>query len=68
MLTNEWRKSSKSGTGMDCVEVRQSHDCYAPDIEVRNSKRPEAGSVMFTAGEWEAFIAGAKLGEFDLDG
>ncbi len=58
----EWRKSSFSGKQTNCLEFRT-----APDgVEVRNSKRPEAGTIPFTASEWRAFIAGVKNGEFDI--
>lgn len=45
----------------NCVEVRAS----GPDIEVRDSKNPEAGALTFTEDEWTAFVAGVKAGEFD---
>jgi hypothetical protein len=35
-------------------------------IEVRNSKKREAGYVSFTTDEWDSFLDGAKKGEFDL--
>jgi hypothetical protein len=35
-----WRKSSYSGSGNNCVEVRTSH----PGIAVRDSKNPTAAS------------------------
>ena len=59
---NNWRKSSFSSAGQDCVEFRRVEG----GVEVRNSKRPDAGSVAYTESEWRAFIAGAKAGEFDL--
>lgn len=63
-ITEEWRKSSKSPDFNNCVEVR--HYGSSTDVEVRNSKRPEVGSVVFTAGEWEAFTAGVKAEEFEI--
>lgn len=56
-----WKKSSKSGTS-NCVEVRQDGE----DILVRNSTRPDGAFVSYTPAEWDAFIEGAKAGEFDL--
>jgi len=57
-----WIMSSRSaGNGGSCVEARR-HDGL---IEVRNSKDPEAGTVRFTAEEWDSFLFGAKRGEFD---
>jgi Domain of unknown function (DUF397) len=35
-------------------------------IGLRNSDHPEGPILVFTQKEWEAFIAGAKDGEFDL--
>jgi hypothetical protein len=32
---------------------------------VRDSKHPTGGHLTFTAGEWSAFTAGVKSGEFD---
>lgn len=63
MLSEQWRKSSRSGSESNCVEVR----CVAKTIEVRNSNWPEAGSVLFTPAEWTAFLAGAADGEFSID-
>ena len=58
----QWIMSSRStGNGGSCVEARR-HDGW---IEVRNSKNPAAGSVQFTAEEWDSFLFGAKRGEFD---
>jgi len=60
--STEWIMSSRStGNGGSCVEARR-HDGR---IEVRNSKNPTAGSVLFTAEEWDSFLFGAKRGEFD---
>lgn len=57
MLSNTWKKSSKSGPYSDnCVEAR----LVDGTIEVRNSLRPEAGSVTFNKDEWTAFLDGAE--------
>jgi len=57
-----WMMSSRStGNGGSCVQARR----HAGWIEVRNSKSPEAGTVRFTAEEWDSFLDGAKKGEFD---
>ena len=58
----EWRKSSFSSQTTNCVEFRRVEG----GVEVRNSKRPDAGTIAYTDSEWQAFIAGAKNGEFDL--
>lgn len=58
-----FHKSSSSGTHTDnCVEVGTC-DC---GIKVRDSKDPEGPVLTFTVPEWEAFLAGARNGEFDL--
>ena len=58
-----WRKSSRSNGQNNCVEIAELAD---GGRAVRNSKDNGTGSVLvFTAGEWSAFIGGAKDGEFD---
>lgn len=49
-----WRKSSYSGTnGGDCVEVATTPAA----VHVRDSKRPRAASLTFSAKQWSAFAA-----------
>lgn len=57
-----WRKSSFSGDQGACVEAAPLDDGR---IAVRNSNHPEAGVVFFTRAEMDAWIRGAKAGEFD---
>jgi hypothetical protein len=57
-----WFKSSFSNAERACVEVAFLD---GGDVAVRDSKDHGNGPVMvFTPGEWDAFIAGAKSGEF----
>jgi hypothetical protein len=60
MMTSDW-KSAPCACG-DCVEVRMVDE----SIQVRDSKSPDAGTLTFTTAEWDAFVGGAKDGEFDL--
>lgn len=58
-----WRKSSHSGgNGGNCVEVAGN---LPGIIAVRDSKNPNGPALVFTPGEWRAFLGGVKLGEFD---
>lgn len=57
-----WVKSSRSGpTGGNCVEVAFLAEGA---VAVRNSRHPSGPALVFTAAEWDAFVDGAKDGEF----
>jgi hypothetical protein len=57
-----WVKSSRSGpTGGNCVEVACLDD---GQVAVRNSRYPSGPALVFTEREWEAFVGGARDGEF----
>jgi hypothetical protein len=63
LITETWRKSTKSGPYSDnCAEVRK----VGNQIQIRNSKNPDAGTALFTEDEWIAFIGGVKDNEFEL--
>jgi Domain of unknown function (DUF397) len=66
LASAEWRKSSFSGTagstGGDCVETAFLADGR---VAVRNSNHREAGYVLFTRAEMDAWLKGVKAGEFD---
>jgi uncharacterized protein DUF397 len=57
-----WFKSSFSGAN-GCVEV-----AHLPQggVAVRDSKDRSKAAHVYTKPEWEAFLTGAKSGEFDL--
>lgn len=61
MFTN-WRKSSRSGGGDNCVEVALAEGSA---VGVRDSKNPTGPILAFTLMEWDAFTHGVRTGEFD---
>ena len=60
-----WIKSSLSFSNGNCVEVASLPD---GGVGVRDSKDPSGPVLRFTPGEWNAFIGGARNGEFDRFG
>jgi hypothetical protein len=59
----QWRKSTRSdANGGQCVEVADLPDGGAA---VRDSKNRDGAVLLFTKGEWAAFVGGVKGGEFD---
>jgi hypothetical protein len=75
----EWRSASKCSGNVQCVEVAfhkssfslPNKECVevaetADRVLVRDSKDPEGAELVFTRGEWDAFVKGVKSGEFDL--
>ncbi|WP_433509243.1 DUF397 domain-containing protein [Nonomuraea sp. CA-143628] len=62
LTTAEWRKSSLSSATGQCVEVAVADG----RIAVRDSKDPQGHHLIFTTGEWRAFVGGVQAGEFDL--
>ena len=61
--TTNWIKATKSGGGGgNCVEMRG----HVGQVEVRDTKDDGAGPILaFTKTEFEAWLVGAKNGEFD---
>jgi Domain of unknown function (DUF397) len=60
-----WVKSSFSGPQGNCVEVAHLDDGA---VAVRNSRHPDGPALVFTPAEWDAFLSGARSGEFALPG
>ena len=58
-----WRKSSHSPDGSaNCLEWTSMGD----RVGVRDSNAPTGGLLVFGTLSWTDFIAGVKLGEFDV--
>ena len=60
-----WVKSSLSFSNGNCVEVAS---LPGNTIGLRNSRDPEGPVLRFTPDEWDAFLGGARKGEFDSFG
>ena len=56
-----WRRSQRCEESI-CVEVAWDADV----VLVRDSKDPDGGTLRFTHGEGEVFVAGVRHGDFDL--
>ncbi|MFJ2744749.1 DUF397 domain-containing protein [Streptomyces sp. NPDC087440] len=59
-----WVKSSASAAG-NCIEVAA---LPGGTVAMRNSRDPQGPALIYTDAELEAFVAGAKAGEFDRFG
>jgi hypothetical protein len=60
-----WVKSSLSFSNSNCVEVA---NLPGGQVGVRHSKHTEGLVLRFTPDEWQAFLGGARNGEFDSFG
>jgi Domain of unknown function (DUF397) len=61
VLTDSWRKSSRSYNNGDCVEARS----HATTVEMRDSKDRGGPVLGFDRDRWQEFLEGLQLGEFD---
>jgi hypothetical protein len=57
-----WKKSQRSNSQGACVEVA---DLPGGEVAVRNSRFPGGPALIYTRAEIDAFIRGAKDGDFD---
>jgi hypothetical protein len=56
-----WRKSRRSNPSGNCVEVAF---LIAGQVAMRNSRHPDGPALVFTRADWDAFIGGARDGDF----
>lgn len=64
LRTAAWRKATKSGSnGGDCIEVAP---LSGGRVAIRDTESPEQAPFVVTASVWDAFLDGAKRGEFDF--
>jgi hypothetical protein len=54
-----WRKSTRSGSGAQCVEL----DLRPTTAALRDSKNPDGPILTFSAPAWHRFLAAAKNDE-----
>jgi hypothetical protein len=59
--TTKWIKATKSADNNACVEMRRNGDT----VQVRDSKDPDGPVLNFTPAELDAWLDGARKGEFD---
>lgn len=57
-----WRKSDRSATQGECVEIA----AIAEKVAVRDSKNPSGSMLTFATEEWRTFARHVKAGQFDL--
>jgi hypothetical protein len=57
-----WKRSTRCSSS-DCVEIARVGDA----VLVRDSKDATGANLSFGLAEWQSFLAGVRLGEFDTD-
>lgn len=62
MERNVWKKSTRSSSNGQCVEVMITDT----EVLVRDTKDRSKPAHSFTHAEWAAFTGGVKDGEFEL--
>ncbi|MEV0188356.1 DUF397 domain-containing protein [Kitasatospora purpeofusca] len=61
-IARVWVKSRASAQVGQCVELA---DAGSGRVAFRNSTDPQGPALLFTPGEFAAFLHGAKDGDFD---
>ncbi|MET8159785.1 DUF397 domain-containing protein [Sphaerisporangium sp. NPDC005289] len=56
----QWRKSSRSGSGNNCVEVAVNQPGI---VAIRDSKELLQPAVSITSAGWHTFVHSVKLGD-----
>lgn len=59
----KWRKARRSAANGACVEVAHANG----QIFIRDSKAQDGPVMQYPGGSWHTFLAGTKMGQFDLD-
>ncbi len=60
-----FRKATASNPSGNCVTVAELVDGR---VAVGHSAAPNGTAILYTPAEWDAFLDGAKAGEFDRQG
>jgi len=60
-ISGPWVKSTYSGPQGNCVEIAY---LTAGRVAVRSSRHPAGPALVFSSAEWDAFLRGAREGEF----
>jgi hypothetical protein len=56
-----WHTSSYSGNGGNCVQIARN---LPGVVAVRDSKNPDAGTLVFSPAEWKVFLGGIRQNQF----
>lgn len=66
LINATWRPIGEDAGAGEHVELAfVPHTDGVTYVAMRNSAHPDGTVLVFTPSEWEAFLAGAKDGEFD---